>query len=123
MKDFNSTQAKDILFKNEYFFIIKDSFPVSPGHLLIISNLVKTNFFELTKEEQLNLNEVIIIAKELIEKEYSPDGYNIGMNCGKAAGQTVFHFHCHIIPRYYGDMQNPQGGIRHCIQGKGQYTF
>jgi len=123
MKDFQSNKSKDLLFKNDYFFIIKDAFPVSPGHLLIISNLVKTNFFELTKDEQLNLNEVILIAKELIEKEYSPDGYNIGMNCGEAAGQTIFHFHCHVIPRYFGDMQNPQGGIRHCIEGKGKYTF
>jgi diadenosine tetraphosphate (Ap4A) HIT family hydrolase len=50
-----------------------------------------------------------------------PDGYNIGMNCGPAAGQTIIHFHCHVIPRYHGDTPNPRGGIRHCIPGKGNY--
>jgi diadenosine tetraphosphate (Ap4A) HIT family hydrolase len=62
-------------------------------------------------------------AKDLIDYEFTPDGYNIGMNCGFAAGQTVMHFHCHVIPRYFGDMENPRGGVRHCIQGKGYYNF
>jgi diadenosine tetraphosphate (Ap4A) HIT family hydrolase len=75
----------------------------------------------MTKEEHGNLSEVVEIAKLLIKKEFKPDGYNIGMNCGEAAGQTVFHFHCHLIPRYSGDMENPRGGIRHCINGKGYY--
>ena len=121
MKDFTNIDPNKILFSNEYFFIIKDNFPVSPGHLLIITNEVRNNFFELTKEEHGNLNEVIEIAKEIIEREFKPDGYNIGMNCGEAAGQTVFHFHCHLIPRYNGDMENPRGGVRHCINGKGYY--
>jgi len=60
-------------------------------------------------------------CKEIIESEYKPDGYNIGMNCGEAAGQTVFRFHCHVIPRYLGDMANPKGGVRHCVLGKGDY--
>jgi diadenosine tetraphosphate (Ap4A) HIT family hydrolase len=121
MKDFLNIESDRILFKNQFFFIIKDGFPVSPGHLLIISNLLKTDYFELTKEEKDNLNDVILVAKEIIEQEYKPDGYNIGMNCGSAAGQTVFHFHCHVIPRYIGDMENPRGGVRHCIEGKGNY--
>ena len=59
-----------------------------------------------------------------IEENYSPEGYNIGMNCGRQAGQTVMHFHCHVIPRYAGDMDDPSGGIRHCVDGKGRYeTF
>ena len=121
MKDFLNVESERILFKNQFFFIIKDGFPVSPGHLLIISNLLKTDYFELTKEEKDNLNDVILVAKEIIEQEYKPDGYNIGMNCGSSAGQTVFHFHCHVIPRYIGDMENPRGGVRHCIEGKGNY--
>ena len=60
-------------------------------------------------------------SKKLIEKNHSPDGYNIGMNCGESAGQTVMHFHCHVIPRYIGDMDNPRGGIRYCIPEKGNY--
>ena len=122
MKDFTTIDTNKILFKNDYFFIIKDNYPVSPGHLLIIRNLVRENYFELTKDEQVNLNEVINIAKEIIEEEFSPDGYNIGMNCGEYAGQTVFHFHCHLIPRYKGDMENPKGGVRHCVGGMGYYN-
>lgn len=121
MKDFTNIEPDRILFKNEFFFIIKDAFPVSPGHLLIISNEVRKDFFEMTDEEKKALQTMITVAKNLIEKEYKPDGYNIGINCGETAGQTVFHFHCHIIPRYQGDMENPRGGVRHCINGKGYY--
>lgn len=121
MKDFSAIEADRVLYRDEYFFIIKDGFPVSPGHLLIISNKIRNDYFELTDSEKLNLGTAIETAKKLIEMEYQPDGYNIGMNCGAAAGQTVFHFHCHIIPRYLGDMENPRGGVRHCIQGKGYY--
>lgn len=121
MKDFTNIEQDRILYKNEFFFIVKDGFPVSPGHLLIISNEVRKDYFELTKEECESLNEVIEIAKELIDSDFKADGYNIGMNCGEAAGQTVFHFHCHLIPRYKGDMENPRGGVRHCVQGKGYY--
>lgn len=121
MKDFTSIPLDKILFKNEYFFIIKDGFPVNPGHLLIISNEVRRDYFELTNDEVLNLPIAIAKAKQLIEEEYSPEGYNIGMNCGATAGQTVFHFHCHIIPRYNGDMENPRGGVRHVIPSKGNY--
>jgi len=121
MKDFTNIEQDRILYKNDLFFIIKDGFPVSPGHLLIISNEVRKDYFELNKGEREGLNEVIEIAKGLIETEFKPDGYNIGMNCGETAGQTVFHFHCHLIPRYKGDMENPKGGIRHCINGKGYY--
>jgi diadenosine tetraphosphate (Ap4A) HIT family hydrolase len=121
MKDFTCIEQDKILYKNEFFFIIKDGFPVSPGHLLIISNEVRKDYFELTKEECESLSKVIEVAKVLIESDFKPDGYNIGMNCGEAAGQTVFHFHCHLIPRYKGDMENPRGGVRHCVNGKGYY--
>lgn len=121
MKDFTQIESGRILFKNGSFFIIKDAFPVSPGHLLIISNLVKKDYFDLSDTEKKELITTIEVAKEIVEKEYQPDGYNIGMNCGESAGQTVFHFHCHLIPRYIGDMENPRGGIRHCIGGKGYY--
>lgn len=121
MKDFSEISIEKILFQGSHFFIIKDSFPVSAGHLLIISNEVKHDFFSLNENEKFDLFKTIEIAKSLIEKEYKPDGYNIGMNCGESAGQTIFHFHCHVIPRYKGDMENPRGGIRHCINGKGYY--
>jgi diadenosine tetraphosphate (Ap4A) HIT family hydrolase len=75
----------------------------------------------LTEKEQQELPKMINKAKSIIEQEITPDGYNIGMNCGVASGQTVMHFHCHVIPRYLGDMKNPRGGVRHCIKGKGNY--
>jgi len=121
MKDFLSIPPDKIIFSNDHFFIIEDGFPVSPGHLLIISNIVRADYFSLTVEEQHALVETIEIAKELIIAKYTPDGFNIGMNCGEAAGQTVFHFHCHLIPRYSGDMHNPRGGVRHCLPEKGNY--
>lgn len=121
MKDFLSIPPAKVIFRNDHFFIIEDGFPVSPGHLLIISNVVRTDYFSLTDEEQHALVGTIQIGKSLILEKYKPDGFNIGMNCGGAAGQTVFHFHCHLIPRYLGDMENPHGGIRYCIPEKGYY--
>ena len=121
MSVFNDLSKNEILFHGNHFFLFFDRFPVSPGHILIVSNLEIEDYFSLNSEEQYELNHMINKAKEIIEKQYSPDGYNIGMNCGEAAGQTVMHFHCHVIPRYTGDMDNPRGGIRHCISGKGYY--
>lgn len=94
---------------------------MSPGHSLIISKKLRQDYFNLNSDEQTELAFLINLVKDDIFKEFKPDGYNIGMNCGKAAGQTVFHFHCHIIPRYIGDMKDPRGGIRHCIENKGYY--
>lgn len=109
------------LFETEKFFLIFDSYPVSEGHILIILKDVKKDYFSLSLQEKLELPSLIDKAKEIIEKKYKPQGYNIGMNCGESAGQTVMHFHCHVIPRYLGDMKNPRGGIRHCVEGKGYY--
>ena len=121
MSVFSNISEDNKIYTGEHFFMIHDGYPVSPGHILIISNNEKLDFFSLSKEEQDELSSTIEIAKQTIEKEYKPDGYNIGMNCGEAAGQTVMHFHCHVIPRYYGDMENPRGGVRHCIKDKGYY--
>ena len=121
MSVFSQIPNKEYLFAGEHFFAIYDRYPVSPGHLLIISKNDKQDFFSLDKTERIELNELIIEAKNLIQLKFSPDGYNIGMNCGAVAGQTIFHFHCHVIPRYKGDMENPRGGVRHCVAGKGNY--
>ena len=121
MSVFSNIEPNRILHKGKHFFLINDGYPVSPGHILIISKKEKIDYFELAPYERLELTELIVKAKEIIEGDYKPDGYNIGMNCGEVAGQSVMHFHCHIIPRYQGDMKNPKGGIRHCIEGKGNY--
>ncbi len=121
MKNFLEIPEERSIFKSNSFFIIKDAFPVSPGHLLIISKELRKDYLELTIDEKIELSYCIDRAIELIKTEFTPDGFNIGMNCGEAAGQTVFHFHCHVIPRYIGDMENPRGGVRHCVSGKGFY--
>ena len=121
MKDFKSIPEHKILFRDSHFFIIEDSFPVSPGHLLIISNEIKSDFFELSLNEKMELPLMIEKAKSIITSKFNPDGFNIGMNCGAASGQTIFHFHCHVIPRFFGDMENPRGGVRGVLPGKMDY--
>lgn len=109
------------LLASDYFFVVFDQYPVSYGHSLIISKELRTDFFELTKSEREDLLRTIDGVKAMLDLTCRPDGYNIGMNCGEVAGQTVMHFHCHVIPRYAGDMANPAGGVRHCVEGKGYY--
>jgi diadenosine tetraphosphate (Ap4A) HIT family hydrolase len=118
---FSDISKTEWLGDSRYFFILPDKYPVSSGHLLIISKENRSDFFDLSDKEKSELPELIIAAKKLIEKEHQPTGYNIGMNCGSSAGQTVFHFHCHVIPRYDGDMVDPRGGVRHSVEGKGYY--
>ena len=110
-----------VIYRGDYFFMIYDAYPVSKNHLLIISNELREDYFSLTEKEQQELPKMINKAKSIIEQEITPDGYNIGMNCGATSGQTVMHFHCHVIPRFEGDVDNPRGGIRHCVMNKGYY--
>lgn len=121
IKNFLELPTDKQIGETQHFFLIRDGFPVSPGHTLIISKELRTDYFELTPLERADLDNAIGLARSLVEAEFEPDGYNIGMNCGESAGQTVFHFHCHLIPRYVGDMENPRGGVRHVIPGKGSY--
>ena len=101
--------------------ILRDGFPVSPGHLLLVPRRHIDSWFEATPEEQQALTAAIAVARLLVEQELKPDGYNIGMNLGRAAGQSVMHLHLHVIPRYRGDVPNPRGGVRHVIPGKADY--
>ena len=121
MSVFLNIPKENYLLEGEYFFVIRDKYPVSPGHALIVSKEEKLEYFELSTEEKAELTTMIDQTKTEIENVYSPDGYNIGMNSGSVAGQTVMHFHCHVIPRYKEDMEDPRGGVRHCITGKGYY--
>ena len=102
---------------------IWDRYPVSPGHALLILRRHVATWFEATLEEQQSLVCTIDAAKAEIELKHSPDGYNIGINVGDAAGQTVQHLHVHVIPRYRGDVRDPRGGVRHVIPGKGNYAL
>ena len=121
MSVFLTISEDRVIYRGDFFFMIYDAYPVTKNHLLIISNKLREDYFSLTEEEQQELPKMINKAKSIIEKEIKPDGYNIGMNCGVTSGQTVMHFHCHIIPRFKGDVDNPSGGVRHCIMHKGYY--
>ena len=79
-------------------------------------------WFDANAEERTALFKALDAAKAIIEKDHGPDGYNIGINCDPAAGQTIFHLHVHLIPRYAGDVADPRGGVRHVIPDKANYT-
>ena len=98
-----------------------DAYPASPGHALIIPRRHVATWFDATDAERAALAAATEQVKAEIEKLHRPDGYNIGINVGEAAGQTVFHLHVHVIPRYRGDVAQPRGGVRHVIPGRGDY--
>jgi diadenosine tetraphosphate (Ap4A) HIT family hydrolase len=106
---------------NALAFAIRDGFPVSPGHTLVVPRRLVAMWFEATREEQLAILELVDVVKRALDEERRPDGYNVGFNAGAAAGQTVMHLHVHVIPRYLGDMDDPRGGVRHVIPGRGNY--
>ena len=98
-----------------------DGSPVSPGHALIIPKQHVSSFFDLSQEERQDLLNLADSVKQIVEERYHPDGYNIGVNVGEAAGQSIFHVHMHLIPRYQGDVPNPRGGVRGVIPDKQNY--
>lgn len=106
---------------NELGAAIPDRYPVSPGHTLIVPRRLVPTVFDCTADEIAAMWRLIEHCKQTIERDYQPDGYNIGVNCGADAGQTIFHAHIHLIPRYRNDHPNPRGGVRHIIPGRGDY--
>lgn len=106
------TAAKNYIAENELAFAIFDSYPVNKGHVLVIPKRHFAGYFDATAEEVAALNALMHTVKKRIDDEFKPDGYNIGINVGEAAGQTIFHLHIHMIPRYVGDVENPKGGVR-----------
>ena len=107
--------------KNALAYCTRDSFPVSPGHSLIIPLRHCADFFELSAEETAACLELVVAAQRDLDAELKPQGYNIGVNVGAAAGQSVLHAHIHLIPRFAGDHPRPQGGVRHVIPTKADY--
>ena len=114
-------KEKKIVLENELAFAIFDGYPVNKGHMLIIPKRHIKDWWETTSDEKIAIMNLIDEAKLLIDKEYQPDGYNIGMNLGKSAGQSIMHLHVHLIPRYIGDVTNPRGGVRGVIPEKQNY--
>lgn len=103
------------------FLALWDAYPVSPGHALVIPRRHVATWFEITNRERTALMAATEFVKAEIEKQHQPDGYNIGVNVGEAAGQTVFHLHVHVIPRYRGDVPEPRGGVRGVIPSRRDY--
>ena len=111
-----------ILAQNELAFVIGDRFPVTPLHALVIPKRHVSGWFDLGPSERNACNDLLLRAKDAIrEEDPSVAGFNVGVNIGEAAGQTIFHCHIHLIPRRHGDVENPRGGVRHVIPGKGNY--
>ena len=99
-----------------------DKYPVTEGHHLIVTKRHVTDFFAMTLAERRDAEEVLIVLQEqILAVDFTVKGFNIGMNCGEAAGQTVMHAHIHLIPRREGDVPNPRGGVRGCLPGKMNY--
>ncbi len=118
---FYNIEKEKIKAENEAAYATYDGFPVSKGHMLIISKKHFSNYFEADSQTKEQLWKLIEECKEIVDKKYNPDGYNIGVNCGETAGQTVMHLHIHLIPRYKGDIGNPRGGVRGVIPNKRIY--
>jgi len=122
---FCDVQTKDqdrIVAENSLAYAIRDGFPVTQGHTLFIPKRHTIDYLGLVPAEVSAINMLMLEQKQLLQESDSTiDGFNIGMNCGESAGQTVFHCHVHLIPRRKGDVENPRGGVRHIIAGKGFY--
>ena len=110
-----------VIDSNHHGMVIRDGFPISHGHTLVIPNRHIGSFFELSPDERQSLLDLLDNAKLVLDSELKPDGYNIGINDGPSAGQTVPHLHIHLIPRYNGDQTDPRGGVRWIIPEKADY--
>jgi ATP adenylyltransferase len=111
-----------IVTTNGSVFAIEDKFPVTPGHMLIIPFRHTEDYFTLTSQERQHAEELLCTLKNKIQEDDSTvTGFNVGMNCGESAGQTVMHAHIHLIPRREGDVKEPAGGIRGCVPEKMRY--
>ena len=118
---FCTLAADRIVLANEFAAAISDAFPVSPGHTLIIPKRHVSSFFDVTTDEREAMLALLDSAKLGLDAAFHPDGYNIGINDGAAAGQTVVHLHLHLIPRYAGDSEDARGGVRWIFPQKAKY--
>ena len=121
MCTFCNIDKKRILFDTSEWIAMYDAYPVSKGHTLLITKEHYETYFDLPDQLKESLQFRLNQVKGILDNEFHPDGYNIGCNCGEAAGQSIMHFHLHIIPRYKGDCENPRGGVRGVIKDKQNY--
>jgi diadenosine tetraphosphate (Ap4A) HIT family hydrolase len=109
---FCQRQENEMVAENSLAVAFYDKYPVNQGHVLIVPKRHVPTLFDATQEELVAISELLFRVKEILDEKYHPDGYNVGVNVEAAGGQTIFHLHCHVIPRYTGDVANPRGGIR-----------
>jgi diadenosine tetraphosphate (Ap4A) HIT family hydrolase len=114
-------EIRELIVETATVFSFYDKFPVSKGHALIVPKRLVSNYFELTLKEQMACWIVVNKVKDILQEKYNPDGFNVGINIEETAGQTIWHCHIHVIPRYKGDVENPRGGIRGVIPIKKEY--
>jgi diadenosine tetraphosphate (Ap4A) HIT family hydrolase len=119
---FCAISSHRILDTTQHAFVVLDAYPVSQGHALVISRRHVTDIFDLTESEIGDILRLIQSVRERIDRTLRPAGYNIGVNVGKEAGQTIMHVHVHVIPRYPDDSDDPAGGVRGVIPGKARYS-
>jgi diadenosine tetraphosphate (Ap4A) HIT family hydrolase len=113
--------ASRFIGENAVAVAFNDGYPVNPGHTLIVPKRHVADFFSLTEQEQIGLWSLLPPTKLVLDDNYHPAGFNIGVNVGRAAGQTVGHVHVHVIPRYNGDMADPRGGVRWVLPERADY--
>tara|TARA_B100002019_G_scaffold129598_1_gene111435 strand:+ start:137 stop:535 length:399 start_codon:yes stop_codon:yes gene_type:complete len=119
---FCNIKESELAHHNELAYASYDSYPVSENHCLIIPKRHINNYFDLSKDELIACDDLIIIVKdEIIKRDKTVKGFNLGTNIGKVSGQSIFHCHFHLIPRRQGDVENPQGGVRSVIPNKQHY--
>ncbi len=111
-----------IITESDHFIVIRDLYPVTPLHTLLVSKTHLDTFFDLSDDERSELNRVVVeVAESLVSEDGAIEGFNLGANVNEVAGQTVLHFHYHVIPRRLGDIADPRGGIRGVIPDKQKY--
>ena len=118
---FCNLEKERIIIESDLFVVVRDRYPISKGHTLIIPKRHIDSFFKMTSKEYNALQSILIQAKKNLECEFCPDAYNIGVNDGELAGQTINHLHIHLIPRYKGDVDDPKGGVRWIFPAKADY--
>ena len=111
---------QEVLLENALAYVRSDNVPMSRGHVLVVPKRHVASFFDMTGEEQAAVVALLGEIQRSIDKQHAPDGYNIGVNVGKAAGQSRMHVHLHLIPRYAGDVPDPRGGVRCVLSGRGR---
>lgn len=107
--------------ENEIAYAVYDKYPVTEGHTLVIPKKHTADYFDLDANEKCEIWRLVDEVQVYLKQKFRPDGFNVGFNINKAAGQTIFHFHIHVIPRYEGDIEDPSGGVRGVIPGKRVY--